>query len=74
MDNVDVDESVNEGDPLFNSPMPDGEDYTLREGSPAIDAGSLACEARPACPGEAECQSDLGFYACTGDANCEPAP
>ena len=54
-------------DPLF-SPVPD--DYHLAEGSPAIDAGRLACVDEPVCDGQDPCLADLGFYAATDEAEC----
>ncbi len=54
-------------DPLFD---PDGLLMPSDE-SPAIDAGSLACDGEPAC-GHDVCMSDLGYYAGTDQAGCRP--
>ncbi len=58
--------SILREDPAFD-PIAGG--YRLAEGSPAIDAGNVACEgdSEPSCADE-ECISDLGYWAGTDQA------
>ena len=67
--NVTVAGDVVREDPLFVLPV--GADFHLGDGSPGVDVGSLQCADEPVCDGEAACESDLGFYAGTGEASCE---
>ena len=56
-----------EADPMFRAA--EQRDYTLDEGSPAIDVGNVDCAdgSEPSC-GDADCISDLGYWAGTDQA------